>query len=180
MGEGTEIELPGIGGSVGSHDFEQFKKKAERFLKDHLANDIVAKVRNGDPITAADMQDLQRVLVAAGIGDKDTFAEATMRAGSFGLFVRSLVGLDRAAAKRVFARFLNDKRYSVNLNQLRQPGHQLPHRAWHHPTRPHLRVTIHQRRTRRPRNHLRQARPRRILQDRPTNPRPSRCLISHC
>ena len=141
MGEGTEIELPGIGGSVGSHDFEQFKKKAERFLKDHLANDIVAKVRNGNPITAADMQDLQRVLVAAGIGDKDTFAEATMRAGSFGLFVRSLVGLDRAAAKRVFARFLNDKRYSVNqinfvnlvIDYLTQHGTIQPGRIYESP-----------------------------------------------
>ncbi|HWT77350.1 MAG TPA: type I restriction-modification enzyme R subunit C-terminal domain-containing protein [Candidatus Methylomirabilis sp.] len=33
---------------------------------------------------------------------------------SFGLFIRSLVGLDRAAAKAAFAEFLDDKRYSRN------------------------------------------------------------------
>ena len=68
----------------------------------------------GEPLTPADMVDLQRVLVAAGIGDTDTFAEASQRAGSFGRFIRSLVGLDRAAAKRAFAKFLDDKRYSAN------------------------------------------------------------------
>ncbi|MEO1061338.1 MAG: DEAD/DEAH box helicase family protein [Actinomycetota bacterium] len=114
LGEGTEIELPGTGRSVGSPEFAQFRKKAQRFLAENLANEIVARVRSGEPITPADMAELQRVLVASGIGDDDTFAQASERAGSFGLFVRSLVGLDRAAAKRAFARFLDDKRYSRN------------------------------------------------------------------
>ena len=74
----------------------------------------MAKIRSGEPIGSTEMDELQRVLVAAGIGDTDTFAQASERAGSFGLFVRSLVGLDRAAAKRAFARFLDDKRYSRN------------------------------------------------------------------
>ncbi len=114
LGESTEVELPGTGGSVASNEFEQFRKKARHFLNEHLANDIVAKVRSGEPITAADMDELQRVLVAAGIGDTDTFAQASQRAGSFGLFIRSIVGLDRAAAKQAFAQFLDDKRYTRN------------------------------------------------------------------
>ena len=50
--------------------------------------------------------------MAAGIGDDETFAAASEKAGSFGLFIRSLVGLDRGAAKKAFAGFLDDKRYS--------------------------------------------------------------------
>ena len=114
LGDSTEIEIPGTGGTVGSSDFAQFRKKAQRFLADNLADEIVAKVRSGEPLKAADMDELQRVLVAAGIGDTDTFAQASERAGSFGLFVRSLVGLDRAAAKQAFNRFLDDKQYSSN------------------------------------------------------------------
>ena len=114
LGESSEIDLPGTGGSVGSAEFAQFRKKALHFLNENLANGVVAKIRSGEPISADDMDELQRVLVAAGIGDTDTFAEASERAGSFGLFVRSLVGLDRAAAKRAFAGFLDDKRYSHN------------------------------------------------------------------
>ena len=114
LGDSTEVKIPGTGGAVGSSDFAQFRKKAQRFLADHLADEIVAKVRSGEPLTAADMDELQRVLVAAGIGDTDTFVQASERAGSFGLFVRSLVGLDRVAAKQAFNRFLDDKRYSRN------------------------------------------------------------------
>ncbi|WP_423919002.1 DEAD/DEAH box helicase family protein [Candidatus Poriferisodalis sp.] len=131
LGQATEVELPGTGGGgggggteggdagdgtgrAGSDEFAQFRKKAQHFLTEHLAEGVVAKVRSGEPLTPADMDDLQRVLVAAGIGDTDTFAEASQRAGSFGLFIRSLVGLDRAAAKRAFAKFLDDKRYSAN------------------------------------------------------------------
>ena len=39
---------------------------------------------------------------------------ASELAGGFGLFIRSLVGLDRAAAKEAFADFLDEKRYSRN------------------------------------------------------------------
>ena len=55
--------------------------------------------------------------VAAGIGDTDTFDQASKKAGSFGLFIRSLVGLDRGAAKAAFAEFLDDKRYTKNQIQ---------------------------------------------------------------
>ncbi|WP_395156998.1 type I restriction-modification enzyme R subunit C-terminal domain-containing protein, partial [Ilumatobacter sp.] len=114
VGESIEIELPGTGGSVGSSEFVQFRKKAEHFLKENLGEAAVAKVRSGKPLGANDIDELQRILVAAGIGTDDTFAEASKRAGSFGLFIRSIVGLDRAAAKEAFAEFLDDKRYSKN------------------------------------------------------------------
>ena len=114
LGDSSEVDLPGTGGRVAGNEFEQFHKKARRFLHEHLADDIVAKVRSGAPITTADIDELQRVLVAAGIGDTDTFAQASERAGSFGLFIRSIVGLDRTAAKRAFAKFLDDKRYTRN------------------------------------------------------------------
>ncbi|MGI9015550.1 MAG: type I restriction-modification enzyme R subunit C-terminal domain-containing protein [Euzebya sp.] len=46
---------------------------------------------------------------------QDPPTSSTVRqAGSFGLFIRSLVGLDRVAAKAAFADFLDDKRYSRN------------------------------------------------------------------
>ncbi|QXC60784.1 DEAD/DEAH box helicase family protein [Aquihabitans sp. G128] len=131
IGETTSIDLPGTGGtSAGSTEFLQFRKKAEHFLKDHLADDVVAKVRSGAPLTDADLAELQRILVAAGIGDDATFAAASSKAGSFGRFVRSLVGLDRNAAKLAFADFLDDKRYSKNqiefvnliINELTERG----------------------------------------------------------
>jgi len=116
IAEGTEVILPGTGNSSGDEnpEFAQFEKKAKHFLSGHLGEGAIAKVHSGDPLTAQDIEELQRILVAADIGDKDTFAKASERAGSFGRFIRSLVGLDRAAAKETFAEFLDDKRYSTN------------------------------------------------------------------
>jgi type I restriction enzyme R subunit len=131
IGATTAIDLPGTGGtSAGSTEFLQFRRKAEHFLKEHLADEAVAKVRSGEPLTEADLAELQRILVAAGIGDDETFATASTKAGSFGRFIRSLVGLDRNAAKLAFAEFLDDKRYSKNqiefvnlvINELTERG----------------------------------------------------------
>ena len=109
LGESTEVDL------VGSADsFGQFRKKAEHFLKENLGEAAVAKVRSGEPITEADVAELQRILVAAGVGDDASFEAASERAGSFGMFIREIVGLDRAAAKEAFTEFLDDKRYSTN------------------------------------------------------------------
>jgi len=108
LGEATEVDL------VPGTSFAQFRKKAESFLNDHLADDIVAKVRTGEPLTADDHADLQRVLVAAGVGDDASFAEASKRAGSFGRFIRSLVGLDRNAVKERFADLLDEKRWTIH------------------------------------------------------------------
>ncbi|MBK9436354.1 MAG: hypothetical protein IPN52_15185, partial [Micrococcales bacterium] len=74
----------------------QFRKKAEHFLKENLGEGVVAKVRSGQPLSGADIAELQRILVAAGIGGDETFEEASEKAGSFGRFIRSIVGLDRA------------------------------------------------------------------------------------
>jgi type I restriction enzyme R subunit len=114
LGTGVIIELPGTGGANESSEFAQFRKKAQHFLKEHLAESAVAKVRSGEPLTNADIDELQRILVAAGIGDDSTFDQAAKKAGSFGKFIRSLVGLDRAAAKEAFAEFFDDKRFSMN------------------------------------------------------------------
>ncbi len=131
VGVAIDVSLPGTGGSSEvSTEFAQFRSKAEQFLADNLALDAVAKVRSGTPLSDDDLAELQRILVAAGVGDDATFAEASRKAGSFGLFIRSLVGLDRAAAKAAFADFLDDKRYSKNqiefvnliINELTERG----------------------------------------------------------
>ena len=56
--------------------------------------------------------DIDNILI--GGGDFETYDQAVKKAGSFGKFIRSLVGLDRAAAKEAFAEFIDDKRYSKN------------------------------------------------------------------
>lgn len=140
FGGDREVVLPGTGRGD-NYEFMQFRKKAQYFLKEHLAESAVAKVRSGEPLTHEDLADLQRILVAAGVGDDASFAQASERAGNLGYFVRMLVGLDRAAAKEAFAEFLDDKRHSrsqiefVNLiiDELTERGVVKPGRVYEDP-----------------------------------------------
>jgi type I restriction enzyme R subunit len=95
-------------------NFEQFRKKALSFLKEHQGEAAVRKVHQNWPITLDDMAELQRILVESGVGTEEDFDQAKEQAGSFGLFVRSLVGLDRAAAKEAFGQFLAKQNYNAN------------------------------------------------------------------
>jgi type I restriction enzyme R subunit len=52
------------------------------------------------------------MLVDAGVGDLEDLARASEQAHGFGLFVRSLVGLERDAAAEAFSRFLDDRTYT--------------------------------------------------------------------
>jgi type I restriction enzyme R subunit len=49
-----------------------------------------------------------------GVGTADDIERAHAEAGSLGVFIRRLVGLDRAAAKDAFATFLDQHVYSAN------------------------------------------------------------------
>ena len=55
IGSGTVVDVPGTGGPVGSPEFAQFRKKAQHYLKEHLAEPAVAKVRSGQPLGDRDI-----------------------------------------------------------------------------------------------------------------------------
>ena len=118
LGQGTVIDVVG----EAEDNYEQFHKKASAYLKEHLAEPAIAKVRSGLPLTSDDFEELQRILVAAGSDSLEDFETAVQRAGNIAAFVRSLVGLDREAAKERFNDFLDDRRHTANqiqfVNQL--------------------------------------------------------------
>jgi type I restriction enzyme R subunit len=109
MGEHVEFPFTGL---VPLSDFEQFRKKATAFLKEHKGETAVEKIHRNWPITPEDMTELERILVESGVGTVKDCEQARMQAGSFGLFIRSLVGLDRAAAKEAFGKYLDDQTYT--------------------------------------------------------------------
>ncbi|APH73423.1 DEAD/DEAH box helicase family protein [Aquibium oceanicum] len=104
LGEGTELDLP----QVGEVDFTRFKRKARHFLREHEDHIAIAKLRHGKPLTPTDIEELQQMLLAAGIGDAGHFEKATQLAHGFAAFIRALVGLDRHAVVEAFGEFLGD------------------------------------------------------------------------
>lgn len=102
IGEGVEHELP----QVGEADFARFKQKARHFLKAHEDHLVLHKLRQGKPLTPTDLSELEKMLLDAGIGEAGDIERARETSQGFGRFVRSLVGLDRAAVSEAFSEFL--------------------------------------------------------------------------
>ena len=102
IGAGEEIDLP----QVGEADFARFKAKARHFLRGLSGNQVLDKLRQGKPLTAYDLTELERLLSEAGIAGPQDIERARDAGHGFGRFVRSLVGLDRAAVNAAFADFL--------------------------------------------------------------------------
>ncbi len=99
IGPGTQVVLTGIT-PVGT-DFERFRAKARAFLRVHQDRLALHKLRRNQPLTPMDLAELERLLQEAGASSSDIERARGSDAG-LGLFVRSLVGLDRAAAKDLF------------------------------------------------------------------------------
>lgn len=61
------------------------------------------------PLTPTDLAELERMLAQSGAGSPEDLERAVAEAKGLGLFVRSLVGLDREAAKRDLGGFVGVK-----------------------------------------------------------------------
>jgi type I restriction enzyme R subunit len=106
MGEATSIDFA-IFANAGN--FEKFRAKARHFLNEHKDHPAVRKLRINEPLSGADLDELERLITTAGIGTAPDLVHAKQVSEGLGLFVRSLIGLDRAAAKAAFQRFLDGR-----------------------------------------------------------------------
>jgi type I restriction enzyme, R subunit len=111
MGAETHFEL---GGLAAGSDFERFRAKVQAFLRAHEDHIVIKKLRLNRALTQADMGELERLLAESGVGGIEEVKQAKEAANGLGLFVRSLVGLDREAAKEAFGDFLLEKRLGAN------------------------------------------------------------------
>jgi len=93
----------------------QYEKKVRDYLRSHLDHLVIQRLRANQPLTETDLTGLEQTL--AEIGDEDgstLLGHLLERSGapSLAWFVRSLVGMDRAAAQAAFSQFLNDRSLS--------------------------------------------------------------------
>jgi type I restriction enzyme R subunit len=95
-------------------DYAKFRAKAQTFLRIHQDHIAVHKLRMNKALTETDLADLERILAENKIGDAEDIHRAKAESQGLGLFVRSLVGLDREAAKEALAGFLAGKKLGAN------------------------------------------------------------------
>jgi type I restriction enzyme R subunit len=109
LGPASEVELPAVSGG---DPFERFRIKARQFLVEHKDHISIAKLRRNEPLTPKDLAELERMLADAG--RPEDVKRAAKEASGLGLFVRSIVGLDREAAKRALGGFLDETRFNAS------------------------------------------------------------------
>jgi type I restriction enzyme R subunit len=90
---------------AGAVDRARFKEKAYAFLREHEDDVALFKVRHGHQLTALDLGELERILVESGGFKASEISAAAADAKGLGLFVRSMVGMDRAAATEALSAF---------------------------------------------------------------------------
>lgn len=88
--------------------------QAQAFLRAHQDHVATKKLRMNRALTRADLSELERMLAESGVGDSEEINRAKEASQGLGLFVRSLVGLDREAAKEALGDFLAGKALSAN------------------------------------------------------------------
>jgi len=111
LGLETSIEIPGFGGA---DEFDRFRAKARQFLLAHENHIAIHKLRFNQPLTATDLSELERILLEAGIGTPAHLEQAKQNRQGLGGFIRSLVGLNREAAKQAFGTFLSSSTATAN------------------------------------------------------------------
>jgi type I restriction enzyme R subunit len=98
LGTETTFDLPEVANGL---DMARFKDKARQFLKaneDHLA---LQRLRRGQALTPTDVVELERMLADAG-GTPALIQKAAEDKLGLGIFIRSLVGMEREAVAQAF------------------------------------------------------------------------------
>ncbi|MCB1186895.1 DEAD/DEAH box helicase family protein [bacterium] len=111
LGEEVVVSLPDLGEAV---DREKFREKAQKFLRQHEDHIAVRKIRSSLKLNAADLDEIEKLLIAEGIASEQEINQATLDSGGFGRLVRSLVGMDRETAIEAFSAFINDVNATPN------------------------------------------------------------------
>ena len=99
---------------------EQYEKKVQEYLKNHLDHIVIHRLRTNQPLTDTDLRGLEQTLVEIGEEDGWTLLTGLMarsEAPSLAHFVRSMVGMDRGAAQEAFSEFLSNR--SLTTPQIR-------------------------------------------------------------
>ncbi len=97
-----------------SDDLQNYKAKAEFYIRQHQDKEVIVKLKSNIPLNAEDIKALEDILWRE-VGSKIDY-ESEYGDKPLGEFVREIVGLDMAAAKSAFAKFLNDT--SLDSNQI--------------------------------------------------------------
>jgi len=101
----------------GANDLEAYRKRVTHYIQNHQTFITIYKLRQNIPITATELDTLEKMLFDQGeIGNREQFEKAYGKQ-PLGKFIRSIVGLELDAAKAAFSNFVNAP--ALNPQQIR-------------------------------------------------------------
>ena len=95
---------------LSSNDLENYRMKVNHYIRQHMDNEVIAKLHTNQPLTHADIDELEKILWSE-LGSKEDY-QSEYQDKPLGELVREIVGLDMNSAKEAFSKYLND----VNLD----------------------------------------------------------------
>lgn len=99
-----------IGETESLFSVKTYKQRVIDYLIENSWNPVIQKIRNLEPITRADIVELEKVLWNE-LGTREEynrFTFNTVAGGNVAVFIRSIVGLDKQAAEKRFSQFLSN------------------------------------------------------------------------
>ncbi|MBT4052910.1 MAG: DEAD/DEAH box helicase family protein [Bacteroidetes Order II. Incertae sedis bacterium] len=112
IGVATDVDLPSVGTGT---DKARFLMKVRHFLAQHVDHISIQKLRRDKQLTTHDLAELERIFLEEAVVTAEDLERIRVD-GGLGLLIRSLVGLDRKAAKGVLAEFMDSR--SLTANQI--------------------------------------------------------------
>ncbi|WP_115018845.1 DEAD/DEAH box helicase family protein [Synechococcus sp. UW140] len=109
IGEGSEIDSTHL---ITNDEFRKFRLKTRNILQQYQDNLTIQRLRRNQALTASDLIELEQFLLEHGAGSQAMLNQIKEEDNGLGIFVRSLIGLDRKAAKEVFSEFLTEGIYN--------------------------------------------------------------------
>lgn len=110
IGTSSEVELKDFSTGI---NLAQYRKKVEAYIRANENHIVIAKLKHNKPLTPTDLSELERfVYESETVESRKRFEESFGIDRPLTVFIRSLVGLDRNAAKEAFGQFLDTARYS--------------------------------------------------------------------
>lgn len=107
LGEITEASV--LSGS--RLDIDGYRKKITHYLEEHKNHLTIYKLRNNIQITAGDLNELERMLLEQSNITSNELSRVCNNQ-SLGIFIRSILGLERNAVSSIFAEFLERSQYN--------------------------------------------------------------------
>lgn len=110
MSDRVTVDLPGV--TPGTNP-ERFRAKAAAYLRQHEDHIALQRLRRNRQLTSEDLTALEEMLVSSGTANRADVVWVAEHTGGLGIFIRSLVGLDRHAAVDAFSDYLDGSRFTV-------------------------------------------------------------------